>query len=196
MTQSFPFTASYWLPQSLAPVPSLGGEHTTDIVVIGGGYGGLCSALGLLNRQPDLHVTVVEAQHIGYGASGRNAGFVMNLPPLVWLLDDLTNPQCVDDLRWTTAFNTENTRAVGLLLDAEGVDVEWTSTQHMLVARNSIEAATLRWLATRFTAAGLESSYHKGDAAKALIGYPAQAGRPSPWCSCIPTSWHAACRPS
>lgn len=51
------------------------GAQEIDTLVIGGGYAGLATALSLLERgQRD--VAVLEAQTIGFGASGRNGGFV------------------------------------------------------------------------------------------------------------------------
>ncbi len=51
------------------------GRQETDTLVIGGGYAGLATALSLLERgQRD--VALLEAQTVGFGASGRNGGFV------------------------------------------------------------------------------------------------------------------------
>src|SRR6185503_18015708 len=47
-----------------------------DLVVVGGGYTGLWSALRALQRDPGIRVAVLEGQTIGWAASGRNGGFV------------------------------------------------------------------------------------------------------------------------
>jgi glycine/D-amino acid oxidase-like deaminating enzyme len=68
--------ASYWeasadpLGLSLA---ALAGEQACDVAVIGGGFSGLSAALELAERGVD--VRLLEAGHIGWGASGRNGGF-------------------------------------------------------------------------------------------------------------------------
>lgn len=54
--------------------PALTSHETADVCVIGGGLAGINTALGLLNRGKS--VVLVEAQRIGFGASGRNGGFV------------------------------------------------------------------------------------------------------------------------
>lgn len=46
----------------------------TDICVIGGGLAGLSTAIGLTEK--NKNVTLIEANRIGWGASGRNGGFV------------------------------------------------------------------------------------------------------------------------
>jgi len=53
----------------------LQGSQQADICVIGGGYAGLNTALGLAERGQS-NVIVLEAETIGHGASGRNGGFV------------------------------------------------------------------------------------------------------------------------
>ena len=49
-------------------------------IVIGGGYTGLAAARRIAELCPDEQVLVVEASTIGEGSSGRNSGFVINLP--------------------------------------------------------------------------------------------------------------------
>ncbi|HET7267109.1 MAG TPA: FAD-binding oxidoreductase [Oleiagrimonas sp.] len=51
------------------------GEHETHVAVVGGGFAGLNTALSLAERGMS-DVTVLEAEDIGFGASGRNGGFV------------------------------------------------------------------------------------------------------------------------
>jgi gamma-glutamylputrescine oxidase len=58
-----------------APVVALSGTHKADTVVVGGGYAGLATALGLVERGVG-DVVVLESSRIGAGASGRNGGFV------------------------------------------------------------------------------------------------------------------------
>ncbi|WP_199051997.1 FAD-binding oxidoreductase [Aquitalea sp. ASV15] len=54
--------------------PQLEGEVRVDVVVIGGGFTGLASALELAER--GKKVALLEAQRIGWGQSGRNGGQV------------------------------------------------------------------------------------------------------------------------
>jgi len=52
----------------------LAGSESCDVAIIGGGYTGLSAAYHLA-RDYDVDVRVLEAGHIGWGASGRNGGF-------------------------------------------------------------------------------------------------------------------------
>ncbi len=57
-----------------APRPALDGPVEADVCVVGGGLAGLSTALGLAER--GVAVALVEARRVGWGASGRNGGFV------------------------------------------------------------------------------------------------------------------------
>lgn len=64
------------------PGTSLAGDTTADVVIVGGGYTGLWTAYYLLRDDPSLDVLVLEAEHVGFGASGRNGGWVSALWPV------------------------------------------------------------------------------------------------------------------
>ncbi len=57
-----------------AAYPALKGELEADVCIIGGGLAGLSTALGLAER--GVTSVLIEAKRVGWGASGRNGGFV------------------------------------------------------------------------------------------------------------------------
>ena len=70
---------SLWLEgvvEDLTPREQLSGQHSCDVAVVGGGFGGLWTAYYLKAADPSLRVTLVEAEIAGFGAAGRNGGFV------------------------------------------------------------------------------------------------------------------------
>ncbi len=69
-----PYPRSYYVAtaRELQPAPPLAGEVTCDVCVVGGGFTGIATALHLAER--GYKVVVLEAQRIGWGASGRNGG--------------------------------------------------------------------------------------------------------------------------
>jgi glycine/D-amino acid oxidase-like deaminating enzyme len=73
--------SSLWA--STTPPPpkraALGGDTDVDVVIVGGGFTGLWTARELLERDPSLRVLVIEAEHCGFGASGRNGGWASAL---------------------------------------------------------------------------------------------------------------------
>lgn len=62
------------------PNSPLRGKHTTDWLVIGAGYAGLAFARQVAENRPSDRVIVIDAGIAGDNASGRNSGFVIDLP--------------------------------------------------------------------------------------------------------------------
>jgi glycine/D-amino acid oxidase-like deaminating enzyme len=63
------------LPGPLGSRPSLRGDTTVDVAVVGGGLTGLWTAFYLAGADPTLRIAVVERDVVGFGASGRNGGW-------------------------------------------------------------------------------------------------------------------------
>lgn len=79
---------SFWLEgDAYEPGPSVAGSRRVDVAIVGGGFTGTSSAYFLKRARPDWKVAVLEADAIGYGASGRNGGFVM--PLIGWNMPDV-----------------------------------------------------------------------------------------------------------
>ncbi|HWE08995.1 MAG TPA: FAD-dependent oxidoreductase [Solirubrobacteraceae bacterium] len=68
----------YWLDRlpDRPPRPRLESVIDADLCIVGGGFTGLWAALAAKRRDPGREVVLVEAETIGFGASGRNGGFV------------------------------------------------------------------------------------------------------------------------
>src|SRR5689334_5457094 len=62
-----------------APRPALDGPLGCDVAVVGGGYTGLWTALYLKRAEPSWRVVVLEKEVGGFGASGRNGGWLSGL---------------------------------------------------------------------------------------------------------------------
>lgn len=67
------------MPGQPAPT-SLDNDLTADFAVVGGGSAGLSAARRLQQRNPGAHIIVLEAGRLAEGASGRNSGFMIDLP--------------------------------------------------------------------------------------------------------------------
>ncbi len=69
---------SFWhdaigLPARRAPLP---GDREADVCIVGAGYTGLWSAYYLKRARPELEIVVLEREFAGFGASGRNGGWL------------------------------------------------------------------------------------------------------------------------
>jgi NADPH-dependent 2,4-dienoyl-CoA reductase/sulfur reductase-like enzyme len=82
-------------------LPELVGTAEADVIVIGGGFTGLSTALHL--REAGVNVAIVEAMEPGWGASGRNNGQV--IPTLSRGLTRMTS--------WRSTVQRANVSSVG-----------------------------------------------------------------------------------
>lgn len=80
-TPSEPSVSGWYaiLPEP-GPARELDDDITADWVVIGAGFAGLAAAHRLATRAPDDKIVVLDAQRVGWGAAGRNSGFMIDLP--------------------------------------------------------------------------------------------------------------------
>jgi glycine/D-amino acid oxidase-like deaminating enzyme len=71
---------SLWMDQLDEPLlarPALEQDLDIDVAIIGAGYTGLWTAYYLKRQAPELSIAIIEAQTAGFGASGRNGGWLM-----------------------------------------------------------------------------------------------------------------------
>ena len=82
-----PRAVSFWLDSlpadhNFAGRQQLPGDITADVAIVGAGYTGLWTAYYLRQIDPTLRVVIVEAEFAGFGASGRNGGWLSALLPM------------------------------------------------------------------------------------------------------------------
>ncbi|WCM48790.1 FAD-binding oxidoreductase [Pseudomonas sp. WJP1] len=73
-------TISLWMDQLDEPLlarAALEQDLDVDVAIIGAGYTGLWTAYYLKRQAPALNIVIIEAQTAGFGASGRNGGWLM-----------------------------------------------------------------------------------------------------------------------
>ncbi len=115
-------------PEQLAP---LAGDVDADVVVVGGGYTGLWTALHVLEAEPEARVAVLEAGRCGFGPSGRNGGFLSTL----WLsFPSLREAFGVERARELCAASSESVRAVGAWCSEQEVDAWYREAPQLVVS--------------------------------------------------------------
>lgn len=73
---------SFWMRSTGTPHPrpALDGTTTADVAIVGGGLTGLWTAFYLKKANPNLDIVIIEREFAGFGASGRNGGWMSAEP--------------------------------------------------------------------------------------------------------------------
>jgi glycine/D-amino acid oxidase-like deaminating enzyme len=137
----------FWLDQPAAavdPQPLLSGSTDADLVVVGGGYTGLWTALLAKERHPHLDVILLEADRVGHAASGRNGGFCS-----ASLTHGLANglDRFADELHVVERLGRSNLDAIAVTLTRYGIDCDWERSGDLAVATEPWQAEELAELA-------------------------------------------------
>ena len=114
-------------------------DESVDVAIVGAGYTGLWTAFYLLEADPSLSVLVLEAEHVGFGASGRNGGWVSALYPVG--LGTLAADHGESAARDQYAALRDSVQEVGRVTEAEGIGCGFHKGGTLVVARNRAQAA-------------------------------------------------------
>ncbi len=148
---------SFWLDDPARPAarPRLRGEQETDLVVVGGGYCGLWTALRAKERDPDRRVVLLEGQRIGWAASGRNGGFMETT-----LTHGPENGALHfgDELEVIDRLAEENFAAIAASIERYGIDARYEQTGMLTVATEPHQIEWLREAAEHEDARFLEGA--------------------------------------
>lgn len=124
------------------PKPPLAADTDVDVCVIGAGYTGLWTAYYLLVADPSLTVMVLEAEHVGFGASGRNGGWVSALYPVGPAT--LARGHGDQAARNQHAALRESVDEVGRVAAAEGIDAGFRKGGTIVLARTAAQEVRAR----------------------------------------------------
>lgn len=132
----------YWLdrPERPDPLPPLAGPHQADLLIVGGGYAGLWTALLAKEADPDRDVLLVDAGTCGWAASGRNGGFCA-----ASLTHGLANgvdrfPGEIDELE---RLGRENLDAIAATVARHRIDCDFERSGELAVAVEPYQLAGL-----------------------------------------------------
>jgi glycine/D-amino acid oxidase-like deaminating enzyme len=118
---------------------ALDGDAEADVAIVGAGYTGLWTAYYLKRARPSLRIVVLEAERAGFGASGRNGG---------WVSGFFTGPPRLYEQRGGRAAYAALQREmfatvgeIGEVLAREQIDADFLAGGHLQIALNSAQAA-------------------------------------------------------
>ena len=134
---------SFWWSQLGLPErgPALPGDLSADVCIVGGGLTGLWTAYHLATAQPDLRIVVLEEEFTGYGASGRNGGWLT--AELSGSLDRYAGAGGRDGVLRLVRAMQRSVAEVIAVCRAEGIDADIAADGVLQVARSEPQLARL-----------------------------------------------------
>lgn len=126
-----------------------------DIMIVGGGLLGCSTAYWLHRLAPSLEVGIVEAHTLGAGASGRNAGFVLEGAAANFVRDMKRYGERTARRLWN--FTRKNRHL--LASELRGSAFEWQSDGSLTVAGDAEEDEQLQASVAHLRAAGVPVTY-------------------------------------
>jgi glycine/D-amino acid oxidase-like deaminating enzyme len=150
---------SFWLStlDQGAPRAPLAGPVEADVCIVGAGYTGLWTAYELRRADPSLRVVVLEAETAGFGASGRNGG---------WVQGELAGSRA----RWARGLRGHagvvaldraiqaTVDEVGRVAEAEGIACDFVKGGSLYVAQTPLELTRVRASVEEDRAWGIEDT--------------------------------------
>ena len=135
---------SFWLATAgdYKESPPLDGDAHVDVAVVGGGFCGMSTAHYIKRENPSLRVAVLEDRVVGYGASGRNAGFAMTLMGLTLEVTSLRFGK--EKAKQAQEFGHKAVDHIGQLVDTHGIDCDYEKPGLLTVATNPGQAKRLQ----------------------------------------------------
>ncbi|MFC9605697.1 NAD(P)/FAD-dependent oxidoreductase [Streptomyces niveus] len=144
---------AYWLDDPGRPgaVPALAGDEHCDLLVVGGGYSGLWTALLAKERDPRRDIVLIEGREVGWAASGRNGGFCS-----ASLTHGLANglSRWPGELRALEDLGERNLDGIESAVERYAIDCDFERTGDIAVAMEPHQVEDLRELYEAATAAG------------------------------------------
>ncbi|ABL80160.1 FAD dependent oxidoreductase [Nocardioides sp. JS614] len=177
---------SFWMADALADEPHrvnaepLTSKARADVCIVGGGFTGLWTAIELKTREPSIDVILLEAGLCGCGASGTNAGMLMNLWPK---LPSLLRAGGKDEGADVARASVEAIDHIRRFCVEHDIDAQVESNGWLWASNNSSQDGA--WGETLGAAAAhRDCPFVEVDAAEAtrLAGAPARGGILDPTC--------------
>jgi glycine/D-amino acid oxidase-like deaminating enzyme len=175
--------------------PALAGNASADVAIIGAGYTGLATAYHLKAADPGLDVAVLEAEMAGFGASGRNAGFVMTL--FGASIEHIKSGHGPERVREAHHYMEQAIDALDAMVAEHGIDCDWQRAGFLKVATTPAYEARIRAEVQLFQSLGLRGiEWIESDQVAARVRSPTFGGAFwEPGCGTLnPVKWVDALR--
>ncbi len=162
---------SFWLDNAQRPAakPPVNCNFEADLVVVGGGFTGLWSALEAAIEHPNWKIVILESDRIACGATGRNGGFVAA---------SLTHGFSNGFSRWRSEMpvllrlGSENLSEITGRIKQFNIECDWLVAGELDVATEDYQVQDLKQVHTEMNELGMASHYLTLDEIRAKINSP------------------------
>lgn len=156
--ESVPFTRPM-------PVQQAEKDEYFDIIIIGAGFSGLATATRLAELRPEARIAIIDALEVGQGASGRNAGFIIDLPHNL----DPTEPNAEANTK-VRDLNGFAIQRLQQIQKRQGLDVSWHKAGKYLAAHEEKHFSGLTDFVNTLEAIGEPYEILNGDVLAERLG--------------------------
>ncbi len=155
------------------PRPAVEGDLECDLCIVGGGYTGLWAAIQAKEEDPGREVVVLEAATVGFGASGRNGGFLSHS-----LTHGLANglSRFAEEMQALEALAMKNYDGLRADLERLGIDCDYEEPGHMALALERFELDGLEEEAELMRTFGHQVEVFDQAAVRAEVDSPTYVG--------------------
>jgi len=136
---------SFWyedmggLPKPRPPMPA---DSTADICIIGAGYTGLWTAYYLKTHAPNLNITILESAFAGFGASGRNGGWLTG--GFAWRHENYLKNGSIQDVKDLVRHMGSTVGEIMRVAKLEEIDADIIATDELMIATNPAQLIRLK----------------------------------------------------
>src|SRR3954449_1380482 len=164
---------SFWLREPAEAAPALTGSTTADLCIVGGGFTGLWAALYAKEHAPERDVVLLEAETAGFGASGRNGGFV-----IASLTHGIDNglARFASEMPALERLALENFDGLASDLGRHGIDCDFEPTGELLALTDAYQEPWLEEERSSLERFGHEVTVLDGAAMRAEVASPTYVG--------------------
>ena len=122
--------------------PALPGDRSVDVCIVGAGYTGLWTAWYLKQHAPDLSIAIVEREWAGFGASGRNGGWLTG--GFAWNRERYARTSSRDDVIAMERMLLDSVDEIVSVAEGQGIDADIHRTDEIVVACSAAQMARVR----------------------------------------------------
>jgi len=154
------------IPNPIAPpIMQVSNNEHFDHIIVGAGFTGLSAAGRLAELEPDSKIAIIDALKVGQGTSGRNAGFIIDLPHI--LDSDDSNTEIDKHIQQLNCFAISRLDAIR---QKQGDEIYWHQVGKYLAAHEEKHFKNLADFTKKLESIDAEYTLFEGSELEARLG--------------------------